>query len=127
MEYTNHQKFKEILILLAPGLKATRYKKKVTAIIRKDGHRSEVRKTAIKNINFCLDMYYYVAVENAKRGRVAMADMCGDAFYALKTKDNEKLLKSYRILAMFGGACFDDWPSIDYNFHLDRVWPNWEK
>ncbi|MDR1907998.1 MAG: hypothetical protein LBQ43_04035 [Holosporales bacterium] len=126
MQETNNQKFKEILILLAPGLEATRYKKKVTAIIRRNGHRSEVTRTAIQHINFCLDMFSYVAVENAKRGRVAMAEMCKHAFYALPPTDNKKHLELY-IREMFGGARFDDWPSIEYRFQVEKVWPNWKK
>jgi hypothetical protein len=127
MAPTNCQKFKEILVLLAPGLYATRYIKKVTAIIKSDGHRHEIRQSNIKFINFCLDMYYYVAANNARRGRVDLANMCSDAFCALRTEGNKGLIDSYEIEEIFGDTLMEDDSDIYYFSQLEEVWPNWKQ
>jgi hypothetical protein len=123
MNEINRLKFKEVLILLAPGLVSTRYMAKAVRLIGRD--QKEVKAADMQHIPFCLDMCFHGAVRNGRLGRYALAKMFEDAFYApCLEPDKDERFKAYDIIsATFEGACFDDWPEIYYD--LKDIWPNW--
>jgi hypothetical protein len=123
----NQQRFKEILILLAPGLASSRYTARTVSLVGRD--QGEVRLTDLQNLQFCLDMFYCGALRNSQWGRYPLATMCINALRAPQLKRGtdpvkDSLYASYDLVMIFD-SCFDDWPEIQY-FIVD-VWPNWEK
>jgi hypothetical protein len=124
MNEINQQKFKEILILLTPGLVSTRYMARTVELIGRD--QQDVRATDIQHLPFCLDMFFYGAVRNGRLGRYALADMCMDAFHApCLDWEHDEMFRVYDIRqATFESRCFDDWPETGYN--SKSVWPNWK-
>jgi hypothetical protein len=120
MNGENKEKFKEILILLVPGLESTRYMKKVVILIGKD--QNDVTVEDIKHPQLCLDMFFYAAVKNGYFGRYALAKMCVDAHEALRWKHISSSTNNVWNIT-FDGICFDDWPDISYN--IRRTWPEW--
>jgi hypothetical protein len=125
MNGENKEKFKEILILLAPGVISTRNMKKVVILAGKD--QKDVTVEDIKHPQFCLDMFFYAAVKNGYFGRYAMAKMCVDAYEALRWRRVSSTNKEEVDVetATFDGICFDDWPDIYYC--VRSIWPNWCK
>jgi hypothetical protein len=123
----NQQKFKEILILLAPGICSSEYAKKIISIVGMD--RNKVRAAGIQYLSFCLDMFFYAAVRNGQLGRYALANMLTDAFYApcLNWDSNGCADSRFTVYdieeATFGNWCCDDWLEISYD--AKRIWPNW--
>jgi hypothetical protein len=130
MKGENQEKYKEILILLAPGLKSTRYMKRAVNIIGRD--QKEVTINDIKHIPFCTDMFFYGAVKNGHYGRYALAKMCEEAFYIPCPYKNwdcngctDKRFTSYDIGgAVFPDEIFDDMDEIGY--FISSIWPNWK-
>jgi hypothetical protein len=124
MNELNQQRFREILILLAPGLESTRYKARAVNAVGRD--QEEVRVTDLRHLPFCLDMFFYAAVRNGQLGRYALAKMCIKAFYApCLNRGKDKRFRAYAITeATFDGMIFDDWPDIRYR--IDSIWPNWK-
>ncbi|MDR0630595.1 MAG: hypothetical protein LBF70_00985 [Holosporales bacterium] len=128
MSEINQERYKEVLILLAPGLCSAIYIEKIIPVVCSD--RKSVMAKNIKNLQFCIDMLFYGAVENGKRGRYTLARMFIDAFYAPCTNwdrsgyHDERFTSREIILSTFDDTCFDDWPEIDY--HIKKVWPNWK-
>jgi hypothetical protein len=126
MSELNQQKFKEILILLAPGLESSRYKARAVGLIGRD--QGGVKSTDLQHLPFCLDMLYCGAIKNGQWGRYTLAMMCMDAFLAPHIKLGrdqaiDELYASYDLGVVFD-SCFDDWPEIQYR--SESVWPNWE-
>ncbi|MDR1597932.1 MAG: hypothetical protein LBR89_03270, partial [Holosporales bacterium] len=80
MNEINHQRFRDVLILLTPGLVSSRYMAKVVNLVCTD--QRDVRAADIKHLPFCLDMFFYGAVRNGQQGRYAFAMLCLDAFCA---------------------------------------------
>jgi hypothetical protein len=127
MSELNQQKFKEILILLAPGLASSRYTARAVELVGRD--QRGVRSTDLQHLPFCLDMLFYGAVKNAQCGRYTLARMCIKAFRSSQLERGKDLAKdrlydSYDLGMIFDGCCFDDWPEIHYR--AKSVWPNWE-
>jgi hypothetical protein len=128
MREINRQKFREVLILLAPVLVSTRYMAKAVRLVGLD--QREVRAVDMQHVPFCLDMFFYGAVRNGQLGRYALAKVCMEAFYypCLKWgRDGceDERFKAYNISrATFGGMCFDGWPTMYY--YLKSIWPNWK-
>jgi hypothetical protein len=120
----NYERFREILILLGPGIYAERYEKKIISLI---GDKDNVRKTGIKHLEFCLDMFSYGALDNARKGIVPIVAMCKNAFYNVTSNEQiEKQCAQYEaIRAIYRGVCFDDCPRIMY--WPTHIWPNWNK
>jgi hypothetical protein len=126
MSELNQQRFKEILILLAPGLESSRYTARAVELVGRN--QRGVRAADFQHLSFCLDMLFYGAIINAQWGRYTLANMCEDAFLAPffdRRKDpiKDRLLSLYDRNMIFDGCCFDDWPEIHY--FIDNVWPNW--
>jgi hypothetical protein len=128
MSELNRQRFREVLILLAPGLVSTRYMARAVRLVGRD--QREVRAVDLQHVPFCLDMFFYGAVRNGQLGRYALANMCIDAFYypCLKWgRDGceDERFDAYDIDdAAFDGTVFDDWPEIYYC--IESIWPNWK-
>jgi hypothetical protein len=128
MSEINQQRFKEMLILLAPGLGATRYKERAVNLVGRD--QNDVRATDIQYLPFCLDMFFYAAVKNGQLGRYALAKMFTSAFYApCLTWDSDgcadERFKMHNIwLTTFPDTICCDWNEIRYNARL--IWPNWK-
>lgn len=118
------QIFKDVLIMLAPGICSSEYARIMISLVGRN--RNDVRAADIQNLPFCLDMFFYAAVRNGQLGRYALAKMCIDAFYAPCLKwEKGDMFDTYNIrYATFGRWCFDDWPEIPYS--IDSIWPNWE-
>ncbi|MDR1609402.1 MAG: hypothetical protein LBR78_00920, partial [Holosporales bacterium] len=64
MTETNYQRFREVLILLAPGLESTRYKARAVRLVCRD--QREIRAADLQHLPFCLDMFFYAAVRNGQ-------------------------------------------------------------
>jgi hypothetical protein len=129
MSGVNQQRYKDILILLAPGMISTRYKKKIVLLIAKDQRDMTIHDVQ-QHIPFCLDMFFYVAVKNAQFGRVAMADMCMDAFYAPcincdSSGYHDERFTSRNIYPTVyrNGARRSEFSRIGYC--IKSIWPNW--
>jgi hypothetical protein len=129
MSEINQQRFREMLILLAPGLGATRYKERAVNLVGRD--QNEVKATDIKHLPFCLDMFFYAAVKNGQLGRYALAKMCIDAFYApCLTWDSDGCADERFKMHNIWRTTFPDiiglpdWNEISYD--AKRIWPNWE-
>jgi hypothetical protein len=128
MARMNQEKYKEILILLAPGLCSAKYIKKIIPVVCND--RNDVMAKNIKHLDFCLDMFFYGAMKNGNKGRVALTQMCKKAFYSpcLNYDENgyhDERFNNYDIGAALEGACFDDWLEIHYD--INSIWPNWDE
>jgi hypothetical protein len=116
--------FKDVLILLAPGICSSEYANRIISLIGKD--RNDVRAVGIQHLPFCLDMFFYGAVRNGQLGRYALAKMCIKAFYApCLTRERDERFDSYDIYdTAFGGDTFENCDEIDYC--AKRIWPNWK-
>jgi hypothetical protein len=129
MSATNQQKFRELLILIAPGMISTRYMKRAVTLVGRV--QEEVRKKDIQYVPFCRDALFVVAVKNARFGRVGMGNMFKAAFFALWPTDNagQKNDESFDSLEIAGtmqnGVCFDD--PLEIFYRIERLYPNWEK
>jgi hypothetical protein len=127
MSELNQQRFKEILILLAPGLESTRYKERAVRVVGRD--QGEVTLTDLQNLQFCLNMFFCGAVKNAQWGRYPLARMLMNAFLAPSLEPGrdsvrDELYGAYNLRMIFEGCHFDGWPEIQYR--SESVWPNWE-
>jgi hypothetical protein len=132
MTEINQQRYKDILILLAPGLVSTRYMGKIVKLIGKD--QKDVTIQDLKHVPFCLDMFFYAAVENGNKGRYTMAYMCVNAFHASESNYNKYIFdewyQKHEIThglnaLVFSGTIFDDWDEIRY--FPASIWPNWDE
>jgi hypothetical protein len=125
MTEINQQRFREVLILLAPGLKSTRYMARAVRIIGRD--QKDVKIADIQHLPFCLDMFFYAAVKNGQLGRYALADMCIDAFYAPCLSWGDETDERFIVYdieeATFSGRCFED---SGMRYFVNSIWPNWE-
>jgi hypothetical protein len=128
MNELNQKRFREVLILLAPGLESTRYMAKAVNLIGRD--QREVRAVDMQYIPFCLDMFFFAAVRNGQLGRYELANMFTDAFYApcLNWDSNGCADARFKIhnvwLITFPDINPGDWPEIDY--FIKSIWPNWK-
>jgi hypothetical protein len=119
----NHQKFREVLILLAPGLVSTRYMARAVRLIGKD--QREVRAADLQHVPFCLDMFFYAAVRNGQLGRHELAEMCVKGFYApcLDWGNDERFITYHVKQATFGRRLYED---SGARYSIKSIWPNWK-
>ncbi|MDR2067813.1 MAG: hypothetical protein LBP41_02375 [Holosporaceae bacterium] len=109
----NAKRFKELSILIAPGVESELHKQKVIGII---GDQDSVVSTDFQFLPFCTDMLFAGAVESAKQGYFTMAMMFKDAYRSAGGKGSVEE-------SMYGEAIFEeDWKYIDYD--LKSVWRN---
>ncbi|MDR1233752.1 MAG: hypothetical protein LBJ92_01195 [Holosporales bacterium] len=129
MNELNQQRFREVLILLAPGLCSSKHARTIISLIGRS--RYEVRAVDIQHQQFCRDIFFHAAVRNGQLGRDTLVNLCIDAFYAPCLKwgsDNRCLDEEYTKYDIsqvpFGGGIKCSEEDIIY-YNVKLMWPNW--
>jgi hypothetical protein len=111
MTKDNAQRFRELSILVVPGVESESLEQKMTQVV---GHRDSVVSTDFQFLTFCTDMLFAGAVESAKRGYFTVAMMLKEVYRDAGGNDDVEE-------AMYGNAIFEeDWKYIYYD--LESVW-----
>jgi hypothetical protein len=113
MILNNGQRFKELSILITPGVESKLHEQKMIQAV---GSPDSIVSTDFQFLPFCTDMLFAGAVESAKQGYFTVAMMYKDAYNSVRGEDDVEE-------GMYPGTIFEeDWEYIDYD--LESVWRN---